>query len=135
MRNGILLSCVLAVLATSPIAFGAQSIYDSNLNIWTLSNGSTQAVFQLTPEGRFLMHSISDLSRGDQWAPAPGQPTSPIRVQAGDNLYDARGTYFLLDQYYQNVTPSGVRQYIVLEDTHATARITVILEMYDGQPV
>src|SRR5262249_29698620 len=44
--------------------------------------------------------------------------------------------YTLLNQTVQAITsPSGVRQSIILLDTKGAAQITVVLEMYDDQPV
>jgi len=43
--------------------------------------------------------------------------------------------FLLLDQYIQTIDPSGLRQYIVLQDLNSAARITVIFEVYDNQPV
>ena len=115
-------------------AFGSQSIFDASTNKWTVNNGAIQAVFRYTPEGNFVMLSISDLGNGDTWTPSSSQATSLIRLQAGNDVFDARRQFVLLDQYTENLTPSGVRQYIVLQDSNGVAQITVNLDLYDNQP-
>ena len=132
MRNAVIL---LWMAVAAPLGFGAQSIFDPSQNTWTLGNGWIRAVFQLTPDGYFLTRQISDLQSGDQWTPSPNRPTSPVRLQTGTDVFDAQRPFLLLDQYTQQVKPSGVRQYIVLQDLSGAARITVILEVYDNQPV
>ena len=132
MRNAVIL---LWMAVAAPLGFGAQSIFDPSQNTWTLGNGWIRAVFQLTPDGYFLTRQISDLQSGDQWTPSPNRPTSPVRLQAGTDVFDAQRPFLLLDQYTQNVNPSGLRQYIVLQDLNSAAQITVILEVYDNQPV
>jgi hypothetical protein len=132
MRKTVIL---LWMTVVAPLSFGAQSIFDPSQNTWTIGNGWMRAVFQLTPDGYFLTRQISDLQSGDQWTPSPNRPTSPVRLQAGTDVFDAQRPFLLLDQYTQSVTPSGVRQYIVLQDLAGAAQITVILEVYDNQPV
>jgi hypothetical protein len=132
MRNAVIL---LWMAAAAPLGFGAQSVFNPSQNIWTLSNGWISAVFQLSPDGYFLTQQISDLESGDQWTPAANQPTSPVWLEVGTDLFNAQRPFLLLDQYSQNVSPSGVRQYIVLQDLNSAAQITVILEVYDNQPV
>ncbi|MGA2271087.1 MAG: glycoside hydrolase family 36 protein [Bryobacteraceae bacterium] len=132
MRNVIIW---LWMSLAAPLGFGAQSIFDPTQHIWTLSNGWIRAVFQLSPDGYFLTQQISDWQSGDQWMPSPNRPTSPVRLQAGAGVFDAQRPFLLLDQFTQNVDPSGVRQYIVLQDLNSAAQITVILEVYDNQPV
>ena len=75
------------------------------------------------------------MQSGDQWTPAPNQPTSPVWLQTSADMFDAQRPYVLLDQFAQSISPSGMRQYIVLQDWNGTAQITVILEVYDNQPV
>ena len=116
MRNAVIL---LWMAVAAPLGFGAQSIFDPSQNIWTLSNGWISAVFQLTPDGYFLTRQISDLQSGDQWTPSPNRPTSPVRLQAGTDVFDAQRPFLLLDQYTQSVNPSGLRQYIVLQDLNS----------------
>jgi alpha-galactosidase len=132
MRNAVIL---LWMAVAAPLGFGAQSIFDPSQNVWTLGNGWIQAVFELSPDGYFLTRQISDLRSGDQWTPSPNRPISPVRLQAGTDVFDAQRPFLLLDQYTQQVKPSGLRQYIVLQDLNNAARITVILEVYDNQPV
>ena len=100
-----------------------------------IGNGWISAVFQLSPDGHFLTQQISDLQSGDQWTTSPNRPTSPVRLQAGTDVFDAQRPFLLLDQYTQTVNPSGLRQYIVLQDLTSPAQITVLLEVYDNQPV
>ncbi|MGA2271697.1 MAG: glycoside hydrolase family 36 protein [Bryobacteraceae bacterium] len=137
-RNRVLgflaLVLVAQALATKP-CFGAQSIFDPNQKTWTLDNGWLQAVFHLTPEGYFLVQSLADLQNGDAWVAAPDRPASPIFVQTNGDLYNAQRSFQLMDQYSRKTNPNGVQQYIVLQDLNGTAQITVVLELYDGQPV
>ena len=132
MRNAVIL---LWMAVAAPLGFGAQSIFDPSQNTWTLSNGWIRAAFQLSPDGYFLTRQISDLQSGDQWTPSPNRPTSPVRLQVGNDVFDAQRPFVLLDQYTQTVNPAGLRQYIVLQDLNSAAQITVILEVYDNQPV
>jgi len=126
---------LLASLSAT-LGYGAPSAsaYDPQQNTWTLTNGWLRAVFQLTTDGYFLTQEVSD-SVGDHWVAAPGQPSSPVRLVAGSEVYDAQRQYSLLNQWTQTTTPSGVRQYITLQDLKGTAQITVVLEMYDNQPI
>ncbi|HYW44041.1 MAG TPA: alpha-galactosidase [Bryobacteraceae bacterium] len=117
------------------MCFGAQAAFDAEQNRWVMGNGQIQAVFQLTPEGYFRSQGISDLTTGDQWLPSTNQPSTPVNFQAGGEVFDAQRQYDLLDQFTQNTTPSGVSQYILLRDLKTGAQITVMLEIYDGQPV
>src|SRR6516162_9924593 len=125
-----------AVLLTVVSACGAsQANFDPEQAQWTLTNGSVRAIFRLTPEGYFLTQEISDLQSGDRWAASPNRPTSPVRIQADNDLFDAQTPFQLVAQYAQSLTPAGVRQFIVLQDLRNRAQITVVLEVYDGQPV
>jgi hypothetical protein len=126
---------ILLLSSPAPLLFGAQATFDSAGRIWTLSSDCVTATFQLTPEGFFLAQSITNPQTGDQWTPAASQPVSPVLFTAGSDTFDASRQYKLLDQYPQNIDPSGVRQYIVLGDLTGVAQITVMLEVYDGQPV
>jgi hypothetical protein len=127
---------LLWMAIAAPLGFGAQSVFDPSQNTWTLSNGWISAAFQLTPDGYFLTRQISDLQSGDQWTASPNRPTSPVRLQVGTDVFNAQRPFLLLDQYPQSISnPSGVRQYIVLQDLISAAQITVILEVYDNQPV
>ncbi|HEY1340287.1 MAG TPA: alpha-galactosidase, partial [Bryobacteraceae bacterium] len=115
--------------------FGAQSSYDAGTGVWTLFNSSIRATFQLTPDGYFLTRSIADVQTGDQWTAGADRPTSPVGIQVGNEVFDATRAFTLLDQFTQQLTPSGVRQFIVLQDMKGLAQITVILDVYDDQPV
>src|SRR5579872_2897990 len=131
MRKALCLSWLLV----GSSAFAAQSTFDADQNIWTLNNGAIQAAFQLTSTGNFITLYISSLQSGDVWGSSPGQLSSLIHLQAGSNTFDAHRQYRLTDHYTEATTPSGVRQYIVLQDLSGAAQITVILEAYDNQPV
>ena len=48
--------------------------------------------------------------------------TSPVRLQADSDLFDAQTRFFLVAQYAQSVNPGGVRQFIVLQDVKGRAR-------------
>jgi alpha-galactosidase len=127
---------VLSITLLAGLTFGgARSNFDTEQNTWTLSNGLIRASFQLTPEGFFLTHQISDLQSGDQWTASPNRPTSPIRLQADADLFDAQTNFFLIAQYAESVNPGGVRQFIVLQDVKGRARITVILDLFNDHPV
>jgi alpha-galactosidase len=122
------------LLVPVPILFGAQSTYSSSKGTWTLSSTRITAIFQFT-NGYFGLQSITDATTGDQWTPPAGKRSSPVHFTAGSNTFDAQTQYQLVDQYAQSIAPSGVRQYVVLQDLAGTALITVTLEVYDGQPV
>ena len=130
--SGIVLS--ITFFAGSALG-GAQSNFDPNQNSWTLSNGLIRATFQLTAEGFFLTRQISDLTSGDQWAASPNRPTSPIRMQADGDLFDAKTQFILVNQYAASITPGGVRQSIVLQDVKGRAQLTVTLELFNDYPV
>jgi alpha-galactosidase len=127
---------VLSITLLAGLAFGrTQSNFDPDRNTWALSNGLIRASFQLTAEGFFLTQQISDLQSGDNWAASPNRPISPIRLQADSDLFDAQTKFFLVSHYAESVNPSGVRQFIVLQDVLGRAQITVILDLYDDHPV
>ena len=127
---------VLSITLLAGLAFGgAQSNFDPDQNIWTLSNGWIRASFQLTPEGFFLTQQIYDLQSGDLWTASPNRPTSPVRLQTDSDLFDASTKFFLVAQYAQSINPGGVRQFIVLQDDRNRARITVILDLFNDHPV
>jgi hypothetical protein len=133
MRKAI--TIIWVSLSAAMSLFGAQASFDPSQNQWVLSNGSVQAIFQLTANGNLLMQSLVDVQDGDVWGPAANQPSSPIRLQAGSDVFDANRAFVLLDQYTQTLTPSGLRQYIVLQDAQGAAQITLMLDLYDGWPV
>jgi hypothetical protein len=126
---------ILSMALAGSVARAADTSYDPNLNTWVLGNGWIQATFQLTPDGHFLTQSINDLQNGDSWTAPANQPSSPIHLQAGNDVFDANRQYSLLDQYTVSVNPSGVRQVILLQDVASAAQITVIFDLYDNQPV
>ena len=131
-----LLGIVLGITLLAGLAFGgADSSFDPDQNIWTLSNGWIRASFQLTPEGFFRTQQISDLQSGDQWTASPNSPTSPILLQADSDLFDAQTQYFLVAAYAQSINPGGVRQFIMLQDVQRRARITLVLELFNDHPV
>ncbi len=119
----------------APVSFGAQSIFDPEQNTWTINNGWVYAVFELTPEGHFLAREVDDLHSGDRWTASPNQPSALIRLQAGNELFDARRQYVLVNHGVQTTTPAGVRQSIVLQDLNGAAQFTLVLKVYDDQPV
>jgi len=129
---------VLSITLLAGLAFGGpQTGFDPGQNLWTLSNGWIRAVFQLTPEGYFLARAISDLQSGDQWIASPNRTTSPVRLQAGSDVFDAQ-TQFVLKAQYAGPTgqpAGGARQTVVLQDVKGRAQITAIFEVYPNQPV
>ena len=131
--RGICLGLLLPIVS----CYGAsQAIFAPDLNQWTLTNGLIRAVFQLTPEGYFLTSEISDLQSGDHWTASAKRPTSPVRLQADADLFDANTPFQFVSQSTQSITaPAGTRQYIVLQDLNHAAQITVIFEIYDNQPI
>src|SRR5665647_1363872 len=131
-----LFGIALSTALLAGLAFGgAQSNFDPDQNIWTLSNGWIRASFQLTPEGFFLTQQISDLQSGDQWAASGNRPTSPVRLQADSDLFDAQTRFFLVAQYAESVNPGGIRQFILLQDVRGRAQITVVFDLFDNHPV
>jgi hypothetical protein len=127
-----LLLCMSLFVGVCP---AAQSIFDASQNVWVLSNGWIRGSFQLRPDGLFSIQWIVDYQSGDLWTAPQNQISTPIRLQAGSEVYDETRAYTLIDQYAQSTTPSGVRQFIVLQDLQKTALITLILDIYDNQPV
>ncbi len=126
---------ILSMALAGSVARAADTSYDPNLNTWVLGNGWIQATFQLTPDGHFLTQSINDLHNGDSWTAPANQPSSPIHLQAGNDVFDASRQYSLLDQYTVSANPAGVRQVILLQDVASAAQFTVIFDLYDNQPV
>jgi len=100
---------VLNITLLAGLAFGgAQSNFDPEQSIWTLTNGWIRASFQLTPEGFFLTQGISDLQSGDEWTASGSRPTSPVRLQADSDMFDAQTQYVLVAEYAQRVNPGGI---------------------------
>jgi hypothetical protein len=129
------IAAVLLWIALSGASFGAQSSFDADQNVWSLTNSLVQAVFQLTPDGHFVTQSIAGLQSGDLWVAAPGQPSSIVHFQAGDDVFDVNRQYSLAQQFTEPITPSGVRQVIVLLANSGVARIIVNIDIYDNAPV
>ncbi len=125
---------IAALLVSGTTAFSSQSSFNADQNQWVLTNGAIQATFRLTPEGYFLTQSIVDLVDGDVWAASTNPGTSLVHLQAGKDLFDSQRRFLLVDQYTQSIAPSGLRQYIVLQDANGAAQITVLLDLYDNQP-
>src|SRR5688572_14132650 len=113
---------LLWITLSAPLDFGAQSLFDAQQNIWTLTNGWIHAVFQFTPEGYFQASSLSDLHSGDRWIAAPERPMTPIRLQIGDDVFDAQRQYALVKHYTEPTVPGGLHQVIVLQDLKRTAQ-------------
>lgn len=126
---------LLVALWAAPALFAAHTNFEPATKTWTLSSDQVTATFQFTSQGLFLAQSITHLPSGDTWTANPNQPTSPVQFTAGTDTFDANRSFTLIDQYTQTIQPSGVRQYIVLQDLTGVAQITVRLEVYDGQPV
>jgi alpha-galactosidase len=119
----------------TPLLYSAQSVYNADQSTWTLNSGVIQAAIQLTTDGYLRVQSIYDFTSGDSWSASANQPSSPIHFQAGGEVFDASRQYQLLDQYTQSIGASGVRQFIVLQDSKGMGQITLRLEVYDGLPV
>jgi alpha-galactosidase len=66
--------------------------------------------------------------------PPAGQISTPIRLQLDGEVYDESRQYALSDQYTQSL-PNGIRQLIVLQDIKGASLITLVLDLYDNQPV
>src|SRR5262245_42984497 len=132
MRRVLVVVLWMGFSVTAP--FGAQSLFDAQQRTWSLNNGWIRTVFQLTPEGYFQTLSLTDLRTGDQWTTSPARPMTPIRMQAGNDIFDARTPYDLVEHSTQPFS-GGLRQVIVLQDLNRTAQMRVILDLYDEQPV
>ena len=121
-RNRVpgILALVLAAqaLATVP-AFGAQSVFDPDRNVWTIGNGWLQAVLGLTPDGYFLIQSLADLQSGDVWTASPNRPASPIDIETDSDPFNAQRPFQLVDQYTRKIDPNGLRQcgWVALRDS------------------
>src|SRR3954454_5169925 len=90
---------VLIFAVFTCLGFGSsQSDFDPDQNLWTMSNGSIRAVFQLTPEGYFVARQLSDIGSGDQWNALANLATSPIRLQIDDDVFDAQTQFTLVAQ-------------------------------------
>jgi hypothetical protein len=129
-----MLRFLLLLVSLCPFSVhAAESNFDSDKKTWTLNNGWIRATLQLE-NGRLTAQSLYDLRAGDQWV-APASAVSPlIRMQAGNEVYDAQRLYTLVDQSSEATATAGIRQLIVVEDMQRTARFTLALELYDDQP-
>src|SRR5437870_5515863 len=108
MRVALLL---VGVLFFARVALGAsQATFDSDQSQWVLNNGLIRAVFQLTPDGYFLTKEIQNSVTGDRWAGSANRTSSPIRLQAGEDLFDSQTQFRFAVQYSQTIVPAGVRQ-------------------------
>ena len=131
-RGGVWFALILSVSALA-----SQANFDPAQQQWTLTNANIRAIFQLTPEGYFLTQEISDPQSGDRWTASANRPTSPVRLQVDNDIYDASTPFQLIGQSAQPITTPvpGIRQSIILQDLANRATITVIFELYDNQPV
>ncbi len=125
----------LLLLVSFFAAYAANSTFDADQKTWTLTNGSIRAVFQLTSDGFLQARSVSDIQTGDLWYSPPAQPMSPARFDTSVGTFDAQTQYDLVDHYTQKTNVPGIRQFIVLQDLKNLAQVTVILDLFDGQPV
>jgi hypothetical protein len=112
----------------------AQSGFDPQQNSWTLTNGWIGVQFSLSPAGIFSLRWLIDQQSGDVWMPPAGQVSTPIHLRIGGDVYDGSRQYTLSDQYTQSL-PNGIRQLIVLQDLKGAGLITLVLDLYDNQPV
>ncbi len=108
--------------------------YDPDQRIWNLSNGLISAVFQLTPDGHFLTRQVGAAGSGDVWMPPDGGSSSPIQIETTAGVFDETSAFDLLGQASATV-PGGMRQSIILNELQGRGQFTVVLEMYDNQPV
>jgi hypothetical protein len=127
------LKCVVSIALVGTAAFGAVSNFDSDRNTWTLSSSAMRAVFQWTPDSRLIAQSLSNLATGDTWTVIGA--ASPIRFATDSDLFDGNRQFTLVSRRSDSIAPSGVRESIVLDDAAGAGRITVLLEVYDDQPV
>ncbi len=127
----LLLLSATAALAQPPFSFR----FDAASRSWTLANGVVEARVQLTPAGALSLDHITDLKTSHRWAPPAGRESSLFRVRTGAGInYGGSSTFTLVDQSFASIARQGARQTIVLEDDRHTARITVELELFSGQP-
>jgi alpha-galactosidase len=133
MRTGSIL--LLAAAMIPQFLSGAQSNFDAQANRWVISGNRSSVTLRLAEDGAFVAESLQDLESGDYWT-ASAQRPGPIRLQAGNEVYDATRMYTLVDQYVTQLSSgAGVRQFIVLQDVQKTAQFTVMFDVYDDQPV
>jgi alpha-galactosidase len=130
LRFALLLPALAAGVHGSELKFTYEEA-----GVWTLRNGSAQAVFELDHAGRFGLRSFEDLKTGDTWAPPAGRRTSPIRLRVNGETFDADTAFQVVDHSSGYVPRFGQRQTIELQDSRGRGRVAVELELYEGQPV
>jgi hypothetical protein len=117
MRTG---SILLLAAAIPQLLSGVQSNFDAQANRWVISGNRSSVTLRLAEDGAFVAESLQDLESGDYWT-ASAQRPGPIRLQAGNEVYDATRMYTLVDQYVTQLSSgAGVRQFIVLQDVQKT---------------
>jgi len=131
--------CALAAVAGSLHA-EINFRFDENTNRWTLSNARIEAIFHLTPEGRFQFVRLRSLGSSQVWNVDPAVPSSPIRLRigdrrVGDRWIDESSSFRLLSQSSAAVPREGRRQTIHLEDSSGLGHVTIELELYEQLPV
>src|SRR5262245_36650695 len=126
---------LLLLVAASPVVWAAQSSYAPADRVWTVSNATFTATFQLTPEGYFLAQRLSDSKTGDDWAASASSPSSIIRFQVNEDWFDAQTNFTLVDHHPETISPAGARHVIILRDELGRGDVTVTLEAYDSFPV
>jgi alpha-galactosidase len=131
MQTGKLLICGL-ICAT--LFAGTRATYEAEKKTWTLSNDWISASFQLSPEGYFLTRELAGARSGDVWTASPNQPQSLVSLKTDADVFDAGTAYNLVRQFTESVG-AGTRQTIVLRDLPGRAEMTLVLEIYTGQPV
>ncbi len=108
--------------------------YDPASRVWTIENGQARAVFQLTSTGTFEFRSLADQTTGDTWTPPEGTRSSPIRLVVDGQPIDADSSFNLVRQAARSAPRDSYRQTIVLDEAGGLGRVTLELEMYEGQP-
>jgi alpha-galactosidase len=126
---------VLPVIASLSTLMAAQSSYAPTTRVWTVSNATMSAEFQLTPEGYFRSQRLRDSKTGDDWMVPANVSSSVIRFQIEDDWIDGQTNFELVEHHEEAVAPAGVRRVIVLRDALSRGVVTVNLEVYDGFPV
>jgi alpha-galactosidase len=132
MRIGTL----LLLVSLSPAALpAAQSTFDAQANRWTIAGNQAGVTLRLTENGAFIAESLHDAQTGDRWH-AFGERSALIRLQAGNEVYGADRMYELVDHSAALINATqGVRQTIILQDLQKTAQFTILVDIYDDQPV
>lgn len=132
-----LILVLAAVLVSAPESAPSQFAfsYDPSAQQWDLSNGLIRSIFRVTPDSRFTLVELDDISSGQSWRAAEGEASSPISVRLGSMNYDAATLVRLVEQHVETPDANTQRQVILLEDLGRSAQIRLQLEMYAGQPV